>query len=140
MAVVVSSLLGEEHPPAELAEFGCEEGHCSKTKNSGCSASLFKAAASEYGIKYSTISISDKDEILAKLNGGNTIFIALIKKGLTPFANTADHAIVIYGADSDGNVSIWDPYESHNVNNKTWDFEEYFNKETVSGMYMFSKK
>ncbi len=140
MAVVVSSLLGEEHPPAELAEFGCDGGHCSKTRNSGCSASLLKAAADEYGLNYSSISVSKTDEILAKLNGGNTMFIAFMKPGLTPFANTATHAIVIYGADSEGNVSIWDPYESHGVNNKTWALEEYFNSETVSGMYMFSKK
>lgn len=140
MAVVVSSLLKENHDPVELSKFACDNGYCGKTEGQGCYATLFEAAAKKYGLNYSTISVSNKEEIMSKLNGGKTMFIALMIPTDTPFSITAPHFIVIYGTDGDGKVSIWDPYESHGVNDKTWDFDKYFNSNNVNGMYMFSKK
>ena len=140
MAVVVSSLLKEKHDPVELSKFSCDNGYCGKVEGQGCYASLFDAAAKKYGLNSSTISVSNKEEIMSKLNGGKTMFIALMTPTGTPFALTAPHFIVIYGTDGNGKVSIWDPYESHGVNDKTWDFDKYFNSNHVTGMYMFSKK
>ena len=140
MAVVVSSLLKEKHDPVELSKFACDNNYCGKVEGQGCYASLFDAAAKKYGLNSSTISVSNKEEIMSKLNGGKTMFIALMTPTGTPFALTAPHFIVIYGTDGNGKVSIWDPYESHGVNDKTWDFDKYFNSNHVTGMYMFSKK
>ena len=140
MAVVVSSLLKEKHDPVELSKFACDNNYCGKVEGQGCYASLFDAAAKKYGLNSSTISVSNKEEIMSKLNGGKTMFIALMTPTGTPFALTAPHFIVIYGTDGNGKVSVWDPYESHGVNDKTWDFDKYFNSSHVTVMYMFSKK
>lgn len=136
MAVVLSSLLKEEHDPIELSKFACSHNRCS---NGGCSTELFFDVARKYNLSVRTIDPKDTGEVKAQLNSGKTMMIALMNQtGSNPFAITTDHFIVLYGIDGN-EVAIWDPYRDHNVNDKTYDLDKYFNTTTVWKYWAFSK-
>lgn len=136
MAVVLSSLLKEEHDPIELSKFACSHNRCS---NGGCSTELFFDVAKKYNLSVRTIDPKDTGEVKAQLNSGKTMMIALMNQtGSNPFAITTDHFIVLYGIDGN-EVAIWDPYRDHNVNDKTYDLDKYFNTTTVWKYWAFSK-
>ena len=136
MAVVLSSLLKEEHDPIEISKIACSNNRCTNTY---CSSDLFYDVAKKYNLSVRKISPEDNDEVKAQLNNGKTMVIALMTPtGSNPFARDYSHFIVLYGIEGN-KVAIWDPYRDHNVNDKTYDLDQYFTTSTVGQYWAFSK-
>ena len=121
MAIVVSSLLGEDHDPVELAEYACKNDYVTSL---GTEWVFFGKVAKKYGLKVKEISKDDdntdksSDEVIAALNTGKKLVIVSVDK--KPFTN-GGHFIVLTSY-KDGEVFVQDP----NKQNKstTFSFEK----------------
>ena len=123
MAMVVSTMLNEEHDPPELAE-----------ASSVCapdSHSYFTEAASKYGLSATTT--KDHNEVMTALNRGDSLVIANVSNatvdGIDNFWTSGGHYIVLAGHDG-RNVWVQDPHKGADNRGNVkgdgvYDFDKY---------------
>lgn len=109
MAIVTSSLLGEEHDPVELAKFSCDNGH--RVQGQGTAYSFFAAAGKKYGLTVQQVTNDKKgqEEVLIALNSGKKLVIASTDK--KPFTSKGHY--IVLTSHKDGKVFVQDPNKNN---------------------------
>lgn len=103
MAMLISSLSGEELDPAEAAQAAYEAGYCAP--GSGSYLSIVEGMAGWYGLSVDACGDLSAEELCQQLASGN-LFVALMGKG--HFTNSG-HFIILRGATLEGKVLVADP-------------------------------
>lgn len=114
LAMVVSSLGGEQIPPDKMAVWANEHGYYAR--GSGSYHSIIPEGASKFGLKVENLGIPTNDTIIEALCTGKVI-VALMSQG--HFTNSG-HFMLIRGVTLDGKVLIADPLSMEN-SLKAWD-------------------
>ena len=123
MAIVVSTMLNEEHKPSDLAKASSV---CSTDSHD-----YFIEAAKKYNLK--AVSTKEHDEVLTALNRGDSLVIANVTNktvdGKDNFWTSDGHYIVLAGH-SGSDVWVQDPHKGSDgrTNNKgdgVYNFEKY---------------
>lgn len=112
LAIVISSLYGEEHNPIELTDYVCESGGCSYE---GSYHSAIASTAEHYGLKVNKT--GDTQAVIDALSSGKALVIAIMCPG---HFTTGGHFITLTGANSNGQVTVADPYSRERSTD--WDF------------------
>lgn len=102
MAIVVSTLLEEEHDPLELSDWAYENGYC--CEGYGSYHSLIPAVGDEYGLETTLLGI-DTDAVIAFLESGGLV-VAIMGEG---HFTSSGHFIVLRGVTEDGDILVADP-------------------------------
>ena len=118
LAIVISSILQEEHSPIELTNYMCERGRCT---NNGAVWSDIPITESEYAQEYGfkTAQIGDLDELRNVLSSGNALAVTITNGGF--YTNSGNkissggHYFVLTGVADDGSVTIADPANTNNT-------------------------
>ena len=118
MAIVVSSLLGEEHDPEEMAEYSCKNDFY--VPGTGTKHAFFASAGKKYGLSVKQLDVSEANnkEVLIALNSGKKLVIAATNK--KPF--TSGGHFIVLTSHKDGQVFVQDPNKSND--SKLFDFEK----------------
>ncbi len=118
MAIVVSSLLGEEHNPEEMAKYSCKNDFY--VPGTGTKHAFFASAGKKYGLSVKQLDVSEANnkEVLIALNSGKKLVIAATNK--KPF--TSGGHFIVLTSHKDGQVFVQDPNKSND--SKLFDFEE----------------
>lgn len=103
MAMLISSLSGEELDPAQAAQKAYQAGYCAP--GSGSYLSIVEGMARQYGLNAESCEGLSAEELCQQLAAGN-LFVALMGKG---HFTDGGHFIVLRGATLDGNVLVADP-------------------------------
>lgn len=103
MAMLISSLSGEELDPAQAAQSAYEAGYCAP--GSGSYLSIVEGMASQYGLSAEACGDLSAEELCQQLASGN-LFVALMGKG---HFTDGGHFIVLRGATLEGKVLVADP-------------------------------
>lgn len=118
LAIVISSLLQEEHNPVELTNYMCANYSCS---NDGSNWRDIPKIEQDYADKYGfkTAQVGDLDELRRMLSSGNALAVTITNGGFyTNYGNlisSGGHYFVITGVADNGNVTIVDPANSNNT-------------------------
>ena len=112
MAIVISTLTGENHDPIELAQWSVANGH--RCEGNGSYHSLIPAAASAYGL--SCEKNLDAQGIVDALSFGKLVVVIMSKGHFT----RGGHFIVLRGMTSEGKILVADP-ASYNRSEQEWD-------------------
>src|SRR5574344_1014869 len=104
-AMVVSSLLGREVWPDEIAQYALEHGH--RVEGVGTAYSLFPAIAKLYGL--SCVFTGDVEKLMSLLRSGYMAVMGC-KGSSTALFSTGGHIIALMGVSDDGRVIVHDPY------------------------------
>lgn len=121
MAIVISSLTGENVDPVYMANWSNQNGYCVKGK--GSAHALIPAAAEAFGLSCSGCTRSEPQRIVDALARGDLV-VALMTKG--HFTN-GGHFIVLRGVTEDGKILVADP-ASTKRSNQTWDLSLIVNE------------
>lgn len=113
MAIVITTLLGVEHTPMELAQWSVENGY--RCEGNGSYHSLIPNAAKEYGLACEGVGKEEVDKIVEALTSGKLV-VAIMGEGT--FTSNG-HFIVLRGITSDGKVLVADP-ASFSRSEKEW--------------------
>ena len=127
MAIVISTLTGENHDPIELAQWSVANGH--RCEGNGSYHSLIPAAASAYGL--SCEKNLDAQGIVDALSFGKLVVVIMSKGHFT----RGGHFIVLRGMTSEGKILVADP-ASYNRSEQEWDLSiimDESNKAASSG-------
>lgn len=124
MAMVVSTYLKAKHDPVELTKYACSNGYCS---DAGTSHAFFEAAAKKYKLGVDVKVTSKSDDILAYLNKGNTLVIALVGNGT--FSQSGSGHFILLSGSSDGDVMVHDPASKKRT--KTYNFKSAISSEAL---------
>lgn len=117
VAMVLTSLTGEEVTPIETANWSLENGF--RVKGNGTSWGYFDAIANEYGLESEGMAVS-KENIISNLENNNMIIMSM-KPG--HFTNSG-HFIVLTGITKDGKITVADP-NSEERSNTTYDINVF---------------
>lgn len=107
LAIVYSSLTGEEKNPADMAVYAMQNGYCAAPQ--GSYRSLFTRGATGLGLT-NEYAGEDLSEALKYLEDGDLI-VALMGKGI--FCN-GGHFVVIRGITDEGNILVADCWNKEN--------------------------
>ena len=130
MAMVTSSLTGEEVTPTEMASLASVTGMRDET---GTNANFIDIAANTYGLHSNESMIPDSNAIYESAKNGPTVLLGQNDSGTrNPFTD-AGHYVVTDGVDSHGMINIKDPrgkgynkkFKASDLANTTssmWDF------------------
>lgn len=113
MAIVVSSLTGQNVDPVAMAEWSYQNGYW--CKDSGSYHALVPAAARNWGLDVSGCSVSEPQRILDALAEGKLV-VAIMSKG---HFTKSGHFIVLRGVQN-GMILVADP-ASYNRSGQLWD-------------------
>lgn len=113
MAIVVSSLAGEQVDPVQMAEWSYQNGYW--CKGSGSYHALIPAAAENWGLAVEGCSASEPQRILDALAEGKLV-VAIMSKG---HFTKSGHFIVLRGV-QDGRILVADP-ASYNRSGQQWE-------------------
>lgn len=133
MAMVISTLTNSTVTPVDTADWSLKNGY---RVASGTSWEFFPAISSEYGITCENISL-DADSITNSLNQGKLIILS-VRPNTTFAPYSSGHFIVLTGVDSEGKISVADPYNEE-ANNLTYFIETFVNDGRAGGIWAFSK-
>lgn len=103
MAMLISSISGEDLDPAQAAQAAYEAGYCAP--GSGSYLSIVEGMASRYGLRAEACGDLSAEELCQQLASGN-LFVALMGKG---HFTDGGHFIVLRGATLEGKVLVADP-------------------------------
>lgn len=103
MAMLISSISGEDLDPAQAAQAAYEAGYCAP--GSGSYLSIVEGMASRYGLHAEACGDLSAEELCQQLASGN-LFVALMGKG---HFTDGGHFIVLRGATLEGKVLVADP-------------------------------
>lgn len=103
MAMLISSVSGEDLDPAQAAQAAYEAGYCAP--GSGSYLSIVEGMASRYGLHAEACADLSAEELCQQLASGN-LFVALMGKG---HFTDGGHFIVLRGATLEGKVLVADP-------------------------------
>lgn len=103
MAMLISSVSGEDLDPAQAAQAAYEAGYCAP--GSGSYLSIVEGMASRYGLRAEACGDLSAEELCQQLASGN-LFVALMGKG---HFTDGGHFIVLRGATLEGKVLVADP-------------------------------
>ena len=117
MAMVLTYLLDETHDPVEVANWSLKHGY--HIKGNGTAWSFFPAAAKEYNIECSQLSVT-KENIVKYLQAGK---ILIMNVGPGHFTS-GGHYIVLRGITKDGKIIVADP-NSEKRSNQLWDIDVF---------------
>lgn len=112
LAIVISSILNEDHDPVELTNYVCSRGACTA---GGTSWDGINDAAKHYGLNVKDS--YDNQEVVDSLASGNSLVISLMCPG---HFTSGGHFIVLTGVTSDGKVTVADPASTDR--STAWDF------------------
>ena len=118
MAIVISSLTKSFVDPVCLSEWAYLNGH--QMPNGGSYWTLFPAAANNWGLRCTEVSLSDEASIINALQTGSLVICS--GRGDNPYTK-GGHLLVLRGITSDGNFLMADPYKSDN-NFREWSMSE----------------
>lgn len=107
MAMVLSTLTGNEITPVQAAKFAMEEELVAPT---GTKDSFFGKISEDYGLNYENYSKIQRNEVMNELSKGNKLGIAWMKAG--HFTNIG-HYVVLTGIEKiqgDYYFTVYDPY------------------------------
>ena len=130
MAMVTSSLTGEEVKPTEMASLANATGMRDET---GTNAGFIDVAANSYGLSSRESVIPDSSSIYDSAKNGPTVLLGQNESGINNPFTDAGHYVVTDGVDSHGMINIKDPrgrsynkkYSASDLANTTssmWDF------------------
>ena len=130
MAMVTSSLTGEEVNPTEMASLANATGMRDET---GTNANFINVAANTYGLSSNESSIPDSSTLYESAKNGPTVLLGQNESGTNNPFTDAGHYVVTDGVDSHGMINIKDPrgkgynkkYKASDLANTTssmWDF------------------
>lgn len=103
MAMLISSISGENLDPAQAAQAAYEAGYCAP--GSGSYLSIVEGMASRHGLSAEACGDLSAEELCQQLASGN-LFVALMGKG---HFTDGGHFIVLRGATLEGKVLVADP-------------------------------
>lgn len=115
VAIIASTFLQRSISPVETTEKVCSLKGCSSSGSNN--AALGNTLTQIYGIK--TVSTNNNQDVINALGTGNALVIALMGPGLF---TTGGHYIVLTGVDSNGKVSVADPWSRKLTEQKWFDF------------------
>lgn len=114
LAMVVSTLTGNNVTPPMVAKWSAENGH--KCEGSGSYHSLIPKGGEHYGLKVTKLGRSSKKELSELLSQGKLIIVIMTKGHFT----SGGHFIVLRGITENGKVLVADPV-SRKRSNQEWD-------------------
>ena len=130
MAMVTSSLTGEEVKPTEMASLANATGMRDET---GTNAGFIDVAADTYGLNSRESFIPDSETIYNSAKNGPTVLLGQNESGTNNPFTDAGHYVVTDGVDSHGMINIKDPRGTNynkkfkaddlaNTTSSMWDF------------------
>ncbi len=120
-AILLSTLLGEEITPAEMADWAVENG-C-YIQDGGSYHMIIPLACRSYGLSVTGYSSDETDQVLKALKEGALVGVIM---GPGHFTQSG-HFIVLYGITEDGKLMLADPASESNTNT-LWDPETVFSE------------
>lgn len=103
MAMLASSLTGEETDPGAMADWAYQQGYCAP--GSGSSLSIVEGTASAIGLEAEAYEAASADALVQQLASGH-IFVALMTRG---HFTERGHFIILRGVTLEGRVLVADP-------------------------------
>ena len=125
VAIVASTFLNKSISPVETTSKVCGLGGC--TSSGSINATLGDTLSSVYNLRISRT--SDNQEVINALGGGNALVIALMGPGLF---TSGGHYIVLTGVNSNGQVSVADPWSRKLTEQKWFDFNIIISQKKAS--------
>lgn len=119
MAIVISTMLGEAHDPAELARWSAANGY--RCEGNGSYHSLIPAAAEAWGLSCER-NLSAQNIVDALADG--KLVVAIMGKG---HFTKSGHFIVLRGVTADGKILVADP-ASVSRSSQEWDLNLIMNE------------
>lgn len=114
MSIVISTLLGEAHDPAELCAWSVDNGH--RCEGNGSYHTLIPEAAEAYGLDCDGATKKQAQKIVNALSEGKLV-VAIMSAG---HFTSGGHFIVLRGVTEDGKILVADP-ASYTRSEKEWD-------------------
>ena len=114
MAMVISTLTGQPHDPAELAGWSVAHGH--RCEGNDSYHSLIPESARAYGLNVEGAGEKDRQKIVDALSSGKLVVGIYSKEHFTK----ARHFIVLRGVTEDGKILVADP-ASYSRSQQSWD-------------------
>ncbi|MBQ7646096.1 MAG: C39 family peptidase [Clostridia bacterium] len=130
MAMVISTLSKKVVSPIDMAKWAVAHGHY--VKNRGTSYAFMTAAAKEYGVKVSTISKSNKSDILNALKSGK-ILLTVMKAG---HFTRGSHFMIIRGVTDSGKLLVADS-GSYARSVMEWDYSTVMSEVKLSYFWVY---
>ena len=103
MAMLVSSLTGEETDPGTMADWAYQQGYCAP--GSGAYLSIVEGTAAAFGLKAEAYEAASADALVQQLASGH-LFVALMTRG---HFTERGHFIILRGVTLEGRVLVADP-------------------------------
>ena len=103
MAMLASSLTGEETDPGAMADWAYQQGYCAP--GSGSYLSIVEGTASAIGLEAEAYEAASADALVQQLASGH-IFVALMTRG---HFTERGHFIILRGVTLEGRVLVADP-------------------------------
>ena len=103
MAMLASSLTGEETDPGAMADWAYQQGYCAP--GSGSYLSIVEGTASAIGLKAEAYEADSADALVQQLASGH-LFVALMTRG---HFTERGHFIILRGVTLEGRVLVADP-------------------------------